>query len=110
MNKAELEKLAEKYQKKADNDYRNYQETGITRYGSSYRRNDDMAEAFRMAANAADEHREYVSMKGQMANFAWRAKMISSPEKTDEEVAELTYALIRDIVSYGKMLGLIGGD
>ena len=110
MTKVELEKLAEKYQKKADDAFRNYQETGITRYGTSYRNNEEMADALRMAASAADEHAALYSLRGQIANFAWRAKLISSPDKTDEEVAELTYALIRDIVSYGKLLGLIGGD
>lgn len=109
MTKAELEKLAEKYQAKADADYRNYQETGITRYGTSYRRNEDMADAFRMAAAAADEHNAYIAMKGQMANFSWRAKMASTAE-TEEKRNELMEAMVRDLVSYGALQGLVRRD
>lgn len=110
MTKAELEKLAEKHQAKADADYQNYQETGITRYDTSRRKNEDMADAFRMAAAAADDHHAYIAMKSTMANFASRAAELGSPFVSDEEKAELTYALVRDIVAYGKLAGLIGGD
>lgn len=106
MKKEELEKLAEKYQAKADADYQNYQETGMTRYGTAYRKNEDMADAFRMAAAAADEHHSYIAMKGQMANFAWRAKMASTAE-TEEKQDELAKAIVRDLVSYGVLQGLI---
>lgn len=106
MSKEELMKLAEKYQAKADADFQNYQETGISRYGSSYRRNEDMAEALRMAAGAADEHRAYISMKGEMANFASRAQMAAIAD-TEEKRDELTEALVRDLASYGRMMNLI---
>lgn len=107
MSKEELMKLAEKYQAKADADFQNYQETGMSRYGSSYRRNEELADALRMAAGAADEHHAHISMKAQMANFAWRAKAASVAE-TEEKRSELTEALVRELVSYGKMFGLIG--
>ena len=109
MTKVELEKLAEKYQAKADANYRNYQETGITRYGTLYRKNDDMADAFRMAAAAADVHNAYIAMKGQMANFSWRAKMASNAE-TEKERSDLMDAIVRDLVSYGVMQGLVSRD
>lgn len=109
MTKAELEKLAEKHQAKADADYLNYQETGITRYDTSRRKNEDMADAFRMAAAAADEHHAYIAMKGQMANFVWRAKMASDAE-TEEKRDELVEAILRDLVSYGVLQGMIRRD
>ena len=37
MTRAELEKLADSYEKKAENDYQAYQETGLTRYNTSRR-------------------------------------------------------------------------
>lgn len=109
MTKEELEKLAEKHQAKADADFQNYQETGITRYATSSRKNEDMADAFRMAAAAADEHNAYIAMKGQMANFVWRSKMASAAE-TEEKRDELVEALLRDLVSYGVLQGLIRRD
>lgn len=109
MSKEELMKLAEKYQAKADADFQNYQESGMSRYGSSYRRNEDMAEALRMAAGAADEHRAHISMKVEMANFASRAQMLAIAD-TEEKRADLTQALIRDLADYGRLMGLIGGE
>lgn len=107
MNREELLGLAEKYQTKADTAAENYQETGMSRYGSAARRNEDIAEALRMAAAAADEHHEYIGIKAQMSNFAWRANMASTA-RTDDEKNELVDALIRDLAAYGRLKGLIG--
>lgn len=109
MSKEKLMKLSEKYQAKADAAFENYQETGMSRYGSTYRRNEELADALRMAAGAADEHHAYISMKAQMANFACRAKMAAIAD-TEEKRDELTEALVRDLASYGRLLGLIGKE
>lgn len=106
MSKKELMKLADSFQKKADTAFQNYQETGASRYGSAFRRNEDIATALRAAAEAADEHQAYISLKMEMSNFASRSQrvMLSASEK---EKSELTEALIRDIVSVGQLYGLI---
>lgn len=109
MSKEELIKLADSFQKKADAAFENYQETGMGRYGNSYRRNEELADALRMAAGAADEHRAYVSMKAEMSNFAWRAKMASTAE-TEEKRDGLVEALVRDLAAYGRLMGLIGEE
>lgn len=109
MNKEELMKLADGFQKKADAAFENYQETGMGRYGSSYRRNEELADALRMAAEAADEHHAYVSMKAQMSNFVREAKMVSTAE-AEEKRGELMEALVRDLAAYGRLIGLIGGE
>lgn len=109
MSKEELMKLAGSFQKKADAAFENYQETGMSRYGSAYRRNEELADALRMAAGAADEHNAYIHMRGQMSNFAWRAKMASATD-TEEKRSELAEALIRDLVSFGRLMELIGGE
>ena len=55
MDKKTLEALAERYQKRADHAFENYQETGIKRYDTERNNMEDLADALRMAANAADE-------------------------------------------------------
>lgn len=55
MTKKELIALADKHQEKADKAYKNYQETGITRYSRDYRNSEDLAAALRMAAKAAEQ-------------------------------------------------------
>lgn len=107
MSREELIKLADKYQEKADTAFQNYQETGAGRYGSSCRRNEDMAEALKMAAGAADEHRAYISMKVDMANFTRRAKAAST-SGTAERRDELMRSLVLDLVAYGRALGFVG--
>ena len=106
MKREELEKLAASFQSKADTAFQNYQETGMNRYGSTARKNEDIADALRVAAGAMDEHQAYIGLKMEMANFASRARMIASIMDGKEKV-ELTEAIIRDIVSCGRLHGLI---
>lgn len=106
MSREDLMKLADSFQKKADVAYQSYQETGTSRYGSVYRRNEDIATALRAAAGAADEHQAYINLKMEMSNFASRARRVMLSASAGEK-AELTEALIRDVVSSGRLHGLI---
>jgi len=88
MEKAELEALAEKYQNKADTAFQNYQETGSSRYETVYRTNEDMADALRMAAGAADDHRALVSIRAELSILASSASAVAkADEKTKLEKA-----------------------
>ena len=107
MDKKKLMKLADSYRKKADAAYQNYQETGATRYCNSYHRNDDLAEALQIAANAADEHNALIAIRGELAHFAFRAAMATSKHRTESEKSELAAALASGIVVYGRMHGFI---
>ena len=102
-----LMKLADSYRKKADAAYQNYQETGIARYYSAYHRNEDLADALQIAANAADEHNDLIAIRGELAHFAFRAAMATSKHRTGPEKAELAAALASDIVICGRMHGFI---
>lgn len=64
MDKKKLMELAERYQCKADTAFQNYQETGITRYDTARRNNEDMAEALRMAASAKEDHDRMIHLRG----------------------------------------------
>lgn len=110
MDKKKLMKLADDYRKKADAAYQNYQETGAKRYYNSYHRNEDMADALQMAANAADEHNTLIATKGKLAHFAFRAAMATSKHRTESEKAELAAALASDIAVYGRIHGLISEE
>ena len=69
MDKKKLMELAERYQRKADTAFQNYQETGITRYDTARRNNEDMAEALRMAASAKEDHDRMIHLRGVLS---WR--------------------------------------
>lgn len=70
LSKDELAKMAEKYQAKADTAYRNYQETGISRYDRERRNNEDLADALSAAANSAEEHLAYANLRAEVIWYA----------------------------------------
>lgn len=45
MDRSELEKLAERYQQKADRAFENYQDTGLRRYDTERNNMEDLADA-----------------------------------------------------------------
>lgn len=108
--KEDLYKLAESYDKKADSAFRAYQETGLTRYGTTYRKAEDMADALRVAAGAAEEHAAYINLKTEMSNLAWRAATVMRKDLPPEDRARRAESLIADIAALGRLLGLIAPE
>lgn len=95
MTRYELTKLAEKYRDKAEHAYNVYQETGISRYDRERRNAEDMADAFSLAASAADDHDLMLTLKSQMIWFAHNAEALLE-RKDPERMA----ALLKDIVGF----------
>ena len=108
MTKDKLEKLAEQYQRKADAAYENYQETGITRYNTARRNNEDIADALRMAAAAKDDHDKMICLRHelyQLATKADRANRAAEEQKTEE-----MQKVINSLLAVARLQGLIGSD
>lgn len=104
MTKKELEALADKHQQKADDAYRNYQETGITRYNRDRQKDEDFADAFRMAAAAADEHYALIHLRGTVASLASEAKRIEfAPEDQKPKALE---TLRKNLISSANLAGI----
>lgn len=102
MDKKTLEALAERYQKRADRAFENYQETGIKRYDTERNNMEDLADALRMAANAADEHNAYVGMRGSFVGLVTTAQNIEFA--ADKEIREkLVDDLVESLLAYGRM-------
>lgn len=102
MDRSELEKLAERYQQRADRAFENYQDTGLRRYDTERNNMEDLADALRMAANEADEHNAYVGMRGAFVGLVTIAQEIelAADEESREELAD---KLVKDLLSYGRM-------
>lgn len=104
MDRKSLEALADKYQAKADQAYRNHQETGISRYDNERRKNEDLADAMRMAAAASDEHHALVHLRGAVASLAAEAKRIEFiPE--DQKLKALE-GLRKSLISSANLAGV----
>lgn len=74
MNQQRIEKLCDQYRKKADRNFRNYQETGEPRYERESRNAEEIADALSVALDHADEHDKYICLKIEVADLAHKAE------------------------------------
>ncbi len=106
MDKKELCKLADRYQAKADRAYASYQETGLVRYDRERCNNEDLADALRMAASAADDHAALVSMRGAVCAWAYQAQALEQIPEDQRE--DKTRRLLSNIAALARVWGLVG--
>lgn len=102
MKREELEALAAKYQKKADEAFQNYQDTGMTRFDRAYRNNEDLADALRMAARAADDSHRLTDLRVTLSEYGYKASVIA-----DHGTEEDAMKLCRELAASARMRGLI---
>lgn len=95
MTKERLYAMAEKYQAKADRAYQTYQETGIARYDRAYRNAEELADALRMAASAADEHTQLIGLRAEFYSLASRAQRAGNDPAKLETLRESLLAVAR---------------
>lgn len=104
MTKAELEKLAEAYRQKAEAAYQAYQETGMTRYSTQRRKNEDLADALYMALNANEEHDKLTHLRGNLSELAGYAGRIQyAPEDRRETMYK---ELAERVILYARLSGV----
>lgn len=108
MEKEKIIALVERYEAKAETAAKNYLETGITRYDTSRRSHEDMADALRIAANAADDHAKLVYYRGEFAALANRAG--ATMRLPEMERAKQTMSVLKDLLTLARMDGLIRDD
>ena len=106
MTKEELIALADKHQEKADKAYKNYQETGITRYSRDYRNSEDLAAALRMAAE--EDHRSLTSLRVDISRVASSAAAAERAAE-DLKLSRMT-AVIKELLAVARLHGLIGDE
>ena len=73
MTKVELIALAERWQTKADRAMERYQEDGLARHNREREQAQDLADALQIAASAADDHDERISLRGAVYCLAVKA-------------------------------------
>lgn len=107
MTKAELYALAEKYDAKAEKAFRNYQETGISRYGREYRNYEDLAMALRMAASANDDHTQLISIRCDVAILGAKAEDLLAGDLSYAYRDGRVRSLLNDVAAIAATYGLI---
>lgn len=112
MDKAYIMKLSEKYRKKAADAYMNYQDTGISRYDRERRNAEDMADAFDMAVNAADEHAFCGHLKAEFLWLAGKAESAVMRNAPKDELVEILEEVVSSAVlhcNYARSETTFGG-
>ena len=93
LEKKELLKLADKYEALHQKNFDNFQETGDRKYLRAHERYEDMADAFRMAANAEEDYNLKTHYGCMITNFA-----ISAAEAIRTSDTEKMKAVLQDLV------------
>ena len=107
MKKADLERMADRYQAKADKAYQNYQETGMARYDREQRNYDDLAMALRVAASASDDHAQLISMRCDVAIIGAKAQDLLSGPLYEAYQDGRIRDLLTDMVAIASTYGLL---
>ena len=108
MTKAEITALAEHWQDKAYLAMDRYQESGLARYNREREQAEDMAEALRIAANAADDHSKLISLRGAVYCLAVKAHAavdaLDAPDRASDR--DILTDLARNIISTARLYGV----
>ena len=105
MNTERVAKLCEQYRKKADRNFRNYQETGEPRYERESRNAEEIADALSVAMDHADEHDKYICLKIEVADLAHKAEDLlhdGDRSKYGDQLQKLI-SLAESMCSYRRM-------
>ena len=111
MTKVELIALAERWQAKADRAMEHYQEDGLARHNREREQAQDLADALRVAANAADDHSELISLRGAVYCLAVKAHAavdaLDAPDRASDR--DILTDLARNVISTARLYGVDSG-
>ena len=111
MTKVEIVALAERWQAKADRAMERYQEDGLARHNREREQAQDLADALRVAANAADDHSELISLRGAVYCLAVKAHeaLDSMSEPGQPSDRTILTGLARNVISAARLYGVDSG-
>lgn len=111
MTKVELIALAERWQAKADRAMERYQEDGLPRHNREREQAQDLADALQIAASAADDHSELVSLRGAVYCLAVKAHAavdaLDAPDRASDR--DILTDLARNVISTARLYGVDSG-
>lgn len=108
MTKVEIIALAEKWDAAAQRAEARYQDSGAARHLREKEQADDLANALWIAANAADDHDELISLRGAVCCLAVKAHAaidaLAVPDRASDR--DILTDLARNIISTARLYGL----
>ena len=108
MTKVEIVALAEHWQTKADHAMERYQESGLARHNREREQAEDLAEALQIAASAADDHSELISLRSAVYCLAVKAHAaVDALDVPDRAVdRDILTDLARNVISTARLYGV----
>ena len=111
MTKVEIITLAERWQAKADRAMERYQEDGLARHNREREQAQDLADALQIAASAADDHSELISLRGAVYCLAVKAHAavdaLDAPDRASDR--DILTDLARNVISTARLYGVDSG-
>ena len=108
MTKVEIVALAKHWQTKADRAMERYQESGLARHNREREQAQDLADALQIAASAADDHSELISLRGAVYCLAVKAHAaVDALDVPDRAVdRDILTDLARNVISTARLYGV----
>lgn len=108
MTKAEIAVLAEHWQDKADRAMDRYQESGLPRHNREREQAQELADALRIAANAADDHSELIGLHCSLILLTNKSHAVLNALDTLDRASDrdILTDLARNIISTARLYGL----
>lgn len=102
LNDKELDKLIEEYEKKSEEAYRNYQDTGYSRHWNTHKKYDDLADTLKVARNYKEATQRSRSVISDMKQWAWTISQM--PHMSQERKEAETITILNGIIACVKSL------
>ena len=108
MTKVEIVALAERWQAKADRAMARYQESGLARHNREREQAEDLANALRIAANAADDHSELIGLRCSLILLTNKShaalNALDTPDRASDR--DILTDMARNIISTARLYGV----
>lgn len=102
LNDKELNKLIEDYEKKSEEAYRNYQDTGYSRYWNTHRKYEDLADTLKVARDSKERYKQCVSITSDLKQ--WAGTISQMPYFSAERKEQETVNILNEIICRAKFL------
>lgn len=99
LSNEELDKLIAEYEKKSEEAYRNYQDTGHGRYWNTHRKYEDLADTLKVAREYRDKHIR--SGDAEHSIRRWAGVIADMPWYTVERREAETERILGEILEMG---------
>lgn len=96
LNDKELDKLIADYEKKSEEAYRNYQDTGYSRYWNTHRKYEDLADTLKVARDGKDRYKQCVSIVSDLKQWAGTISQMAyyTAERKEQETVNILNGII----------------